>query len=159
MKFCECGCGNVLPEYSTGKFLNNHWWNLDEYKEKIRASNRRREKDMPDISCVGRRFKGGKYYSRWLMEQHLGRKLDRLEFVHHINGDKTDDRIENLEVMSKKDHCVHHHTVKKTLEFTCYRCGKKFLRKEWYNRRSKRKYCNRTCFKNTNLSPIGARQV
>jgi hypothetical protein len=41
---------------------------------------------------------------RYLMEQHLGRKLDRNEHVHHINGDPTDNRIDNLMVLSNADH-------------------------------------------------------
>jgi hypothetical protein len=35
---------------------------------------------------------------RVIVEAHLGRDLLRSEDVHHINGDKTDNRIENLEV-------------------------------------------------------------
>lgn len=41
---------------------------------------------------------------RYIMEKHLGRKLDRSEVVHHINGNSLDNRIENLELMSLSDH-------------------------------------------------------
>ena len=41
---------------------------------------------------------------RYIMEQHLGRELSQEDLVHHINFDKTDNELENLQIMSRKEH-------------------------------------------------------
>lgn len=47
-------------------------------------------------------------YHRWLMEQKLGRKLDSNEFVHHIDGDKSNNNVSNLCIMSRSEHARLH---------------------------------------------------
>ena len=66
-----------------------------------------------------KRFKSsGKLVHRRVMERKLGFRLRKDVIVHHINGIKTDNRFENLQLMTKKEHFKHHVASKGTVKFS-----------------------------------------
>ena len=53
------------------------------------------------------------YVHRFVMEQYIGRKLSNKEIVHHKNGNKADNRIKNLEIVTRAEHAHIHNKGRK----------------------------------------------
>lgn len=87
------------------------------YRANGHDKNRKRGPDHPQF--YGRKICGGYVWiwnkergyvqeHRLIMERKLDRPLVEVEIVHHINRDRTDNRIENLELMSRSEHAKEH---------------------------------------------------
>lgn len=85
-KFCSKKC---RAKWQVGK-KSNRW-----------KGGMRKGSDGYTLIRINKKYKR---FARYLMEKHLGKKLEKSEDIHHKNNNKVDDRIENLVVMSKKEH-------------------------------------------------------
>lgn len=90
---------------------------------------------------------------RFLMEQHLGRRLADDEVVHHINGVKTDNRLSNLQVMSQLEHIRLHASERRGVSLldrwhqgTCACCGRPVWRLQSETKAGRNLFCNTGCY-------------
>lgn len=86
------------------------------------------------------------------MEMKLGRKLDSDEVVHHKDHDRKNNRLSNLEVISRSEHASHHNKQKgvSVTIISCDWCGEEFERltkrvKENRKKGITRAFCNNSC--------------
>ena len=71
---------------------------------------------------------------RLIAEQIVGRRLYDNEVVHHINGDVTDNRSVNLEIITQAEHAKKHHTK----NLYCMICGDKHKSNNYCSKHNQR---------------------
>jgi hypothetical protein len=87
---------------------------------------------------------------RVLMENKIGRLLDSGEVVHHRDENKSNDSIDNLELLTNSDHSRHHAPKVDPIECVCH-CGKRFtVKPNDYRKRMRQSQtghvsCSRPC--------------
>lgn len=115
-RICCCGCGTIIyrkrfQDDITNTFVpthqfrgaNNHSWkggkkiNSDGYIFLLKP-------DHPNA-----KQNGYVRESHFVMSEHLDRPIATNEVVHHINGNPSDNCLENLVLMTRRTHATHHH--------------------------------------------------
>ena len=82
-------------------------------------------------------YRNGKHdlLHRWIMRDHLKRPLTRFEIVHHKDGNKRNNKLSNLEIMTLPNHNRHHFTKIKNGMKPCSACRKTKALFEFYRDR------------------------
>ena len=100
--FCTIGCAR--------RYLHNGEMSFREYKK----TNKVRHYVGGYINRHGyvclwkpdhlKACRGYVYEHRYIMEKHLGRFLSKNEIVHHIDGNKSNNELSNLSVVTRQQH-------------------------------------------------------
>lgn len=104
-KSCACGCGE-LTSYT---YKHGHHTRLFSPEEQARRGRMNDGSKLRDTG-QGKSYRKVKqrHEHRAVVEKALGRRLTYEDVVHHINGDKRDNRIENLKVVTRAEHIELH---------------------------------------------------
>jgi hypothetical protein len=113
---CMCGCGTPTARaqrsnrklgHVAGEFIryaNNH----NPGARGSRNANWKGGSYVDERGYIRVSGSSRRYQHQIVMERHIGRELTADEIVHHTNGNRSDNRIENLELMTRAQHTALH---------------------------------------------------
>lgn len=89
-------------------------------------------------------------YAKYVMSVSLGRILEKEEEVDHIDNNKLNDDISNLQILTKKQNLEKSKKEEAVVDCICEMCGTSFTRPKRLAHHTRnpnvRCFCSKTCF-------------
>lgn len=105
VNLCACGCGKRTEHtYCWGH--HTRLFSPEEQGRRGRMNDGSKQRGRGEGKSY--RKLRGRHEHRRVIEAAIGRRLRSDEIVHHVNGDKFDNRLENLKVMTRAEHVAEH---------------------------------------------------
>ena len=99
-KICD-GCREIFPCCEkNGKYCTRECFQIN--NDKTKNKDYKEFKIVEGFKQINHPTKGRVFEHRHIMEEHLGRRLERGEVVKHKDGDKLNNNLENLEFIPGK---------------------------------------------------------
>lgn len=152
---CACGCGELRQAIGSDgrhrRFIYGHYMKISRGEKNPHWRGGKYLDDRGYIRFSSTRH--GKREHVVVMEDYLGRPLEENEVVHHKNGNRSDNRIENLELMASNGlHLSTYHSGHRTCQNNgqiCQRCGSIYVKRRGI-RKGKQYYRCTECKKSFN---------
>jgi HNH endonuclease len=126
-KLCECGCGLSRPAADNRgrprRFIKGHGNKFKPGSENPKWTSGRYNdsKGYAMVQCLGHpkaNVHGYVYEHILVIEGYLSRHLNPdIEVVHHIDGNKQNNDISNLQIMTRGEHTQYHAKLRKRNKF------------------------------------------
>jgi len=101
---CACGCGTSFNKYDKRNRVRLYYHGHN--------STKKLENCKLTETKNGYVLRNTIYEHRYRMEKHIGRKLKGTELVHHIDGNKKNNNLENLMLLpNEKAHKAFHREI------------------------------------------------
>jgi hypothetical protein len=167
-KYCECGCKELIPVLmKNGRFARFKFGHQNRGQNQGNFKGYTIYNDYIYDYSPNHPFHNSSNYvadHRLIYEHYLKILFDqdiyldpKIYDVHHINKDKKDNRLINLELMTKLDHLKHHNPRKDNSNTVCCICGstKTYITKngceDWYGNEIDGPKCKNCYMKEYNI--------